>query len=56
MPFGIILLILFFICYNSGGLETVNAFQLKKVVAFFFGMESVNPFQPQKIVAYEAQN
>jgi hypothetical protein len=47
MPFGIILLILFFICYNFGGLERV---------AFFGGMEGVNPFQPPKIVAYEGQN
>jgi hypothetical protein len=55
MPFGIILLILSFICYNFGGLEKVNAFQPKKIVAFF-GMEEVNPFQPPKIVAYEGKN
>jgi hypothetical protein len=48
MPFGIILLILFFICYNYGGLETVNS---KKIVAFF-GMERVNLFQSNKIVAF----
>jgi hypothetical protein len=48
MPFGIILLILFFTCYNFGGLERVNHFQPKKIVAFF-GMEGVNPFQLKKI-------
>jgi hypothetical protein len=55
MPFGIILLILFFICYNFGVLERVKPFQPKKIVAFF-GMERVNPFQPLKILAYEGQN
>jgi hypothetical protein len=55
MPFGLIILILFFICYNFGGLEKVNPFQTKNILAFF-GMERVNPFQPQKIVAYEGQN
>jgi hypothetical protein len=40
MPFGIILLIMFFILYNLGGGE------LKKA----------NPFQPRKVVAYEGQN
>jgi hypothetical protein len=55
IPFGIILLILFFICYNFGGLERVNPIQPKKIVAFF-GMERVNPFQSQKIVVYEGQN
>jgi hypothetical protein len=34
MPFGIKLLILFFICYNFGGLERVNPFQPKKLVAY----------------------
>jgi hypothetical protein len=34
MPFGIILLILFFICYNFGGLERVNHFQPEKIVAY----------------------
>jgi hypothetical protein len=51
MPFGITLLILFFICYNFGGLERVNPFQPPKIVAFF-GLERVNPFQPKKIVAF----
>jgi hypothetical protein len=37
------------------GLEKVNPFQPKKIVAFF-GLQRVNPFQPQKIVAYEGQN
>jgi hypothetical protein len=55
MSFGIIFLILFFICYNSGGLEKVNDFQPKKIIAFC-GMERVIPFQPPKIVAYEEQN
>jgi hypothetical protein len=55
MPFGIIHLILFFICYNFGELERVNPYHPKKIVAFF-GMERVNPFQPKKIVAYEGQN
>jgi hypothetical protein len=60
MPFGIILLILFLICHNFGGLERVNPFQPnpfqppKNVV--FFGVERVNPFQPPKIVAYEGEN
>jgi hypothetical protein len=43
IPFVIILLILFFICYNFWGLERVNPFQPQKIVAFF-GMEMVNPF------------
>jgi hypothetical protein len=47
MPFGIILLILFFICYNFGGLESINPFKPKKIVAFF-ELEKVNPFQPPK--------
>jgi hypothetical protein len=34
MPFGIILLILFFICYNFWGPERVNPFQPKKSVAY----------------------
>jgi hypothetical protein len=31
MTFGIIILILFFICYSFGGLERVNPLQLKKL-------------------------
>jgi hypothetical protein len=31
MPFGITLLILFFICYNFGGLKMVNPCQPKKL-------------------------
>jgi hypothetical protein len=34
MPFGIILLILFFICYNFWGLERVNPSQPKKIQAY----------------------
>jgi hypothetical protein len=34
MPFGIILLIMFFICCNFGGLERVNPFQPSKIVAY----------------------
>jgi hypothetical protein len=48
MPFGIILLILFFICYNFGRLERVNPFQSKKNCRIFWGLERVNPFQPPK--------
>jgi hypothetical protein len=43
MPFGIILLILFFIWYNFWGLERVNPFQSKKIVAFL-GWKGFNPF------------
>jgi hypothetical protein len=43
MPFGIILLILFFIRYSILGLE-----RGPKIVAFL-GMERVNPFQPKKL-------
>jgi hypothetical protein len=46
MPFGIILLILFFICYNFGG--------------HFLGWKGLRlervPVQPPKIGAYEGQN
>jgi hypothetical protein len=55
MPFGIIFSILFFKCYNFGGLERVNPFQAKKFLALF-GMERFNPFQSKKFVAYEGQN
>jgi hypothetical protein len=55
MSHGIILLIMFFICYTFGGLGKVNPLQPKKIVAFF-EMERVNPYQPPKIVAYEGQN
>jgi hypothetical protein len=48
MPFGTILLILFFICYNFGGLERVNRFKPPKIVAFF-GMKRVNRSQPKKL-------
>jgi hypothetical protein len=47
IPFGIILLILFCICYNLGGGGLVNPFHPKKILAFF-GMERINPSQPQK--------
>jgi hypothetical protein len=51
MPFGITLLILFFICYSFGGLERVNPFQPPEIVTFS-GMERVNPFQPPKVVEF----
>jgi hypothetical protein len=54
MPFEIIRLIIFFICYNIWGLERFNPLNTKNCT--FFGMESVNPFQPPKNVAYEGQN
>jgi hypothetical protein len=67
MPFGIILLILFFIRYNFEGLERVNPsspkncsiFWMERVKPFqppqncsIFGMERDKPFQPPKIVAF----
>jgi hypothetical protein len=55
IPFGIIHLILFFICYNFCRLERVNPSQPTKIVALLW-MERVNPFQPPKIAAYEEQS
>jgi hypothetical protein len=65
MPFGIVLLIMFFICYNfwwAGkgshfpGQKNCSIFEMERVNPFqlkqitaFFGMERVNTFQPKKM-------
>jgi hypothetical protein len=58
MPFGIILLILSFICYNflGGGGWKGLTLSIPKKCHNFVGLERVKPFQPPKIVAYEEQN
>jgi hypothetical protein len=48
MPFGIILVILFFRCYNFWGLEMVNPFQPPKIVAFL-GWKGLNLSNPPKL-------